>query len=401
MPWSRICFAALLSALSICADSRAQTNSGQDGPTVTPTVTPKKTTTGWPSYRGNPAMHGVAPGKLADKFKLAWSFKTDGAVLSSPVVAGDTVYFGSGDQSIYAVHLLTGTKKWSFKTDDMIDAPPLVVDGRVYIGSSDFFLYALNAKTGKLEWKFETGDTILGAANYARMKDGTTRIIVGSYDSNLHCFEAKTGKKLWSYETGNYINGTPAILGDYAVFGGCDAVLHVVSITTGKKVKEVELGADCHVAGSVALAKNRVYFGHYGNAFICVDLDDMKKPTWVYPNNRHAFFSSPAILEDRVVFGGRDKKLHCVSRKLGKPLWTFPTKRKIDGSPVACGDKVVFGSGDGRLYVLDVKTGKEVWKYEIGRPIFSSPAIANGMILIGSNDDHLYAFSPVRAKKTN
>ena len=81
------------------------------------------------------------------------------------------------------------------------------------------------------------------------------------------------------------------------------------------------------------------------------------------------------------------------------PIWTFPTKRKIDGAPVACGDKVVFGSGDGRVYLLDVKTGKELWKYEIGQAVFSSPAIAKGMILIGSNDGSLYAFKPAAPAK--
>ena len=40
------------------------------------------------------------------------------------------------------------------------------------------------------------------------------------------------------------------------------------------------------------------------------------------------------------MFGGRDKKLHCVDRATGKKLWWFPTKRKVDGSPVIVGDKV-------------------------------------------------------------
>ncbi len=389
-----------LNAATIAQDTGRATgqNTAQDTPRPDQKARQKKPTDVWPHYRGNPALHGVAGGSLADLYELAWSFKTGDAVLSSPVVVDDVVYFGSSDEHVYAVHLATGKKKWSFKTDDMIDAPPLVLDGRVYIGSADFFFYALDAATGKVRWKFETGDKILGGANYARAKDGSIKIIVGSYDSKLYCFDT-SGKKLWEYETGNYINGTPAILGDHAVFGGCDAVLHVVSISTGKKAKEVELGADCHVAGSVALADNKVYFGHYGNAFICVDLDNTEEPAWVYSSQRHAFFSSPSVLKDKIIFGGRDKKMHCVSRKHGKPIWTFPTKRKIDGSPVVCGDKVVFGSGDGRLYIVDINTGKEVWKYEIGQAIFSSPAIAKGMILIGSNDGHLYAFKPAAPQK--
>jgi outer membrane protein assembly factor BamB len=168
-------------------------------------------------------------------------------------------------------------------------------------------------------------------------------------------------------------------------------VLHVVSASKGEKLMSIDLGAECHVAGSVALMDDEAYLGHYGNEFVCVDLKT-EKIRWAYPSPRHAFFSSPAIVADRVVFGGRDKKLHCARRSNGEALWTFPTKRKVDSSPVICGDRVVFGSGDGRLYMVRLEDGAEVWKYEIGQPLFSSPAVASGMIVIGSHDGRLYAF---------
>ena len=60
-----------------------------------------------------------------------------------------------------------------------------------------------------------------------------------------------------------------------AVFGGCDGLLHVISLADGKQVKEVEAGA--YIAGSVALADGRAYFGQYENEFLCVDLKEGKK----------------------------------------------------------------------------------------------------------------------------
>ena len=333
---------------------------------------------------------------MAKEYELAWSFKTGDAILSSPVVVKGVVYFGSSDQSVYAVGVESGKKVWSFATDDIVDAPPLVLEGRVYVGSGDAFFYALDAKSGELLWKFETGDQIVGGANYARLADGSLRILVGSHDNKLYCFDTG-GKKRWEYQTDNFVNGTPAVLGDRVVFGGCDAILHVVSAKSGLKLEQVELGAECHVANSVALADGRVYLGHYGNELLCVDAKS-SDVLWSYPS-REAFFSSPALAKDRVVFGGRDKRMHCVGRGDGKPIWTFPTKRKIDGSPVVCGDKVVFGSGDGRLYILNLSDGKEVFQYEIGRPIFSSPAVVGGMIFVGSSDSRMYAFRPKKPRK--
>src|SRR6185436_17104553 len=65
---------------------------------------------------------------------------------------------------------------------------------------------------------------------------------------------------------------------------------------------------------------------------------------WRFRDRGFPYFSSPAVTKDKVVFGGRDKQLHCVRTDDGKPLWAFPTRGKVDSSPVVAGDKVVVGS---------------------------------------------------------
>lgn len=348
----------------------------------------------WPIYRGSTALVGLAAGEVPDEPDLLWTFEAGGAITSSPVVADGRVYFGSDDQHLRALDLETGQERWSFATEDLIEAPPLVLDGTVYAGSSDFYLYALDALTGELRWRFETGDKLLGSANAWRGPDGELTLLVGSYDTHLYGLDAKTGAERWRYKTDNYVNGTPAVLGERVIFGGCDAGLHVVSAATGERMALMDLGDESYVAGSVGLADDRAYFGHYGNAFVCIDLET-RQPVWSFPGER-AFFSSPAITADRVVFGGRDKRVHCLNRADGEPVWSFKTGRKVDASPVVVGDRVVVGSGDGRLYLLDLADGREVWSFEVGRSIFSSPAVVDGRILVGANDGRLYAFGTAR-----
>ncbi|MFN3242661.1 MAG: PQQ-binding-like beta-propeller repeat protein [Planctomycetota bacterium] len=347
--------------------------------------------TEWPHYRGNPQLHGVSAARLGDQPTLAWRFDTAGDILSSPVIANGLVYIGSTDNFVYAIDLKTGEQRWKFETKDMVEAPPLVVDGRVFVGSSDFFFYALDAAGGGLLWKYETQDRILGGANWFRSQNGKTRVLVGSYDANVYCFDVHGGDPLWTYATDNYVNGSPAIAGRETLFGGCDAALHLVDLESGERVAKVELGEGCQVAGSVALLGDRAYFGHYGNEFLRVNLDD-GKAEWRYASKRQGFCSSPAVGEKYVVFGGRDRHLHCALRADGTPQWQFRTRRKVDASPVICGDKVVFGSGDGRLYVLRLATGEKVWSYDIGKPIYSSPAVVDDMIVVGAGDQRVYAF---------
>lgn len=356
----------------------------------TQSVNAQAPTTEWPIFRGTPGLGGVASGSLPAAPELLWTFEAEGAITSSPVIAGGRVFFGSDDYKLYCLDASSGETLWSFATQDMIEAPPTVVGDTVYIGSNDFFFYAIDAATGDLRWKVETGDKILGAANSVLTDEGLC-IVVGSYDTSLYGFDAATGAERWKYTTDNFLNGTPAIDGDLTCFGGCDAILHVVSVSNGERFAAIELGPDSHVAGSAAIENGRAYFGHYGNQFICVDLVS-GETIWHYDSPRHAFFSSPALSEERVVFGGRDKHLHCVAKEDGAPLWTFRTGRKVDSSPVICGEEVLFGSGDGRLYILDLESGKERWSYDIGKALVSSPAVAAGKIYIGCNDSKLYVF---------
>jgi outer membrane protein assembly factor BamB len=344
----------------------------------------------WPMFRGNPSLTGVASGKLADKLALLWTFKTGAPVKSSPAIVDGKVFIGSDDQKVYALDLATGAKAWEFATEGPIESSALVLGATVYIGSGDGKVYALAAKDGAKVWEFKTEDKILGAPNWVKSeKDGKVAILVGSYDFRLYSLDAATGKSNWVYETGNYINGSPAVLDAITVFGGCDAVLHVINVETGEKVKEIDGGA--YIAGSVALADNRAYYGHYENEFLCVDL--LKDTNvWKFSDKAFPFFASPAVIGDRVIIGGRDKRVRALNRADGRELWSFATQGKVDSSPVVVDGKVVVGSEDGRLYVLSLVDGKELWNYEIGQGLTSSPALAGGKVVIGSEDGSVYCF---------
>ncbi|MGO8931667.1 MAG: PQQ-binding-like beta-propeller repeat protein [Limisphaerales bacterium] len=374
----------------------------------------------WPMFRGGPALVGVAAGSLPERVELLWTFKTRGPVKSSAAIVRDHVFIGSDDGNVYALGLADGKQVWAFKTGGDVESSPLVMEGRVFLGSSDGFLYALEAATGKLAWKYETGDKILGAPNWVRLgaESGAgvapaapsilpaaensrgrrpddsrdTRpfsVLVGSYDFKLHCVDAGTGRSNWVYETGNYINGSPAVDNGQAIFGGCDGLLHVISLAEHKQVKEIEAGA--YIAGSAAMADGRAYFGQYENEFLCVDLQAGKK-AWTFHDRDFPFFSSPAVTKELVVFGGRDKLLHCVKREDGQSVWSFATRGKVDSSPVVCGNKVIVGSDDGRLYLVSLDKGKELWSYEIGQAIESSPAVARAKVVIGADDGNVYCF---------
>ena len=344
----------------------------------------------WPMFRGGPGLLGISPAKLPDSLVLSWTAKTGGPVKSSPAIVNGRVYVGSDDKLVHCLDLASGKEIWNFPTGGEIESSPLLLDGTLYIGSSDGLLYAINAANGSNIWSFKTDDKILGAPNWVDSPDKKSKwILAGSYDFKLYCFDAKTGKTNWTFETGNYINGTPAIATGKTIFGGCDALLHVISLKDGQKLKEIDAGA--YIAGSGAFEKDRFYIGHYDNEFLCADIA-AGKILWRYRDRAFPYFSSPALTSDLVIFGGRDKKLHCLKKENGQEVWSFSTRGKVDSSPVVCQDKVVVGSDDGRLYMVSLTDGKEIWSYEIGQAISSSPAVINDTVVVGSQDGNIYAF---------
>jgi len=349
----------------------------------------------WPMHRGGPQLLGVSAMPAPAEAKLAWTFNAGKPVKGSAAIAGGRVFFGDDGGFVHALDLVTGKELWKFKTESSIEATPLIFNDVVFIGSSDAHLYALDASSGTLKWKYETGDKILGGANHAKNPNGSGEwILVGSYDSNLHCVDAATGKGVWMASTDNFINGSPAILptGEVA-FGGCDSYVHVVQLKDGKELRQIE--TEAYISSSIAVADGIGYVGNYGNVVVAYDLRT-GETKWKYRDREFPYFSSAAVTADRVIIGGRDKRLHCIERSTGKSVWNFQSRGQIDSSPVVCGDGIIVGSQDGRLYCVGLGDGKERWTYEIGAPITGSPAVADGMIVVGAEDGNVLAFGTVK-----
>lgn len=350
----------------------------------------------WNPFR---ERNGVALGELSDHLQLKWTFKTGGAVKSSAVIGWFDgkrhAFIGSGDGCVYCLDLETGKEVWTFKTQDAVEAPPTLAGDRLLVGSVDAHLYCLDVMTGKLIWKFETGDKIIGAAAVAPGGPSGNLVLVGSYDCVLYALDLATGKPVWKYEMTNPLNGAPAVNGGAGrapsgvVFGGCDGMIHVVSIETGKSLKEIATGS--MIGATVALADHVGYVGNMGNEVVAADLDK-GQILWRFKGPPFGYYSSAAVTDKLVIVGGRDKRLHGLNRSDGKEVWHLQTRGAVDSSPVIVGDRVVVGSNDGRVYMADLATGKQIWRYELGRHVSSSPAVSRGTVVIGCEDGSVYAF---------
>ena len=95
-------------------------------------------------FRGNLERTGEFPDSGPKKLtELLWKFKTEKEVLSSPAISNGVVYFGSFNNSFYAINIKTGQEKWKFKTGSDIVSSPAISDGVIFFGSADGTFYAV------------------------------------------------------------------------------------------------------------------------------------------------------------------------------------------------------------------------------------------------------------------
>jgi outer membrane protein assembly factor BamB len=272
--------------------------------------------------------------------------------LSSAVVVGDTVYFGSGDGHLYALDTAEGTQRWKFATGNVVHSSPAYADGVLYVGSWDSRFYAVDARTGQERWRFQAGEDPLmnnqvGFQSSAAVANGV--VYVGCRDSNLYALDAATGKERWRFNNaGSWVISSPAVADGKVVFATSDsALIHIVDAQSGKPIA--------------------------------------KQATKAF------MFASPAVAGNVVYQGVLNGTLEARDLAGGDLLWSWRTDASKENRGWAL-------TADGRFnmpFLFPSNTG-EATIQGTGRQasvgsIFSTPLVADGVVYFGSADGNVYA----------
>lgn len=339
----------------------------------------------WTSFRNGPQLLGLSGSQLPDKPQVLWTLDAPDGVVATAAIAGGKVYVADLSGDLRCVDRSNGSVLWTYKSIADVDpnsfapgfkASPTLTADTVYLGDEDGVFHAIDRATGRKKWTFQTDAEIISSATI----DGES-VLFGSYDNTLYCLEQATGKPRWAVMTNGYVHCTPAVSEGKTFIAGCDEHLRAIDVATGEEIVNMPIGT--YLIASPATREGLLYFGTYAATVVAIDWA-RQKVVWTYEAGRNLpFQSSPAVTDDIVVSGGRDKIIHAIDRHSGKGLWTFPTRSRVDSSAGIAGERVYVGSSDRNLYCLDLKEGKEIWKHNLGHPVTASPAIGEGVLVIG------------------
>jgi outer membrane protein assembly factor BamB len=355
-------------------------------------VAAPSTMTDWPITRGGPALQGRVAAPVPKSPAVEWTFELESPGSAEAAVAEGAILVGDAMGILYCIDFETRKLRWKVETGDTIHAAPAISNGRVFAGSGDNHFYALDLKTGDKLWSIEGGDKFSSAASLVSAPNGAGQwVLVNGYDGTTRCLNATDGSEIWTYKTDDYINGTPAVIdGRFIAFGGCDRVIHILDLADGKLVNEIV--TDSQITNSVATIGTTIYCGNHANQLVAAEAD-AEKLAWIYQASDFPFFTAPAVDDQHVYIGSRDKSLHAIKRSDGTGAWTFKTGGRVESSPLAFDDGIVFGSSDGRLYAANPADGSELWRLDLGEDLTAAPVYARGRLIIAGGDGTLFVVS--------
>ncbi len=342
----------------------------------------------WPLPRGNAQSTGYTDQTLPETLEVAWEYKAEEAIETTPVVAQGRVFLSDVMGRLYAVNESDGSEIWKKNYDTGFIASPAVNGKLLVIGDIEGNLYGLDVATGNETWKAMTDGEINGAAAF--YKDN---VLVTSQDGKLYCFRQKDGSPVWTYATDDQIRCSPALAGDRTFLGGCDGRLHIVDLKTGKAATEpLPLGGP--TGSTPAVRDNKAFLPIMDGAIFAFD---WSKPAelWRYEDDERnqEYRGSAAISEDLVIVSSQFKQVDAISIETGKRKWRHTLRRRADASPLVAGDDVWIAATDGRLIRLALKDGTEKWQYEVRGAFIGAPAISNGKLFIADDDGVLRCFA--------
>lgn len=283
--------------------------------------------------------------------KLAWIYRTQGGIASTPAVVDGVVYFLSRDGYFYALAQEQGQLLWRFATKgearfaafggyglppsqgaiadpwDFYLSSPLVQGGKVYFGSSDQHVYALDAKTGVLVWAFKTDDIVHSSPAY-----DDNKIFIGSWGTRLYALDAQTGQQLWYFQgkadrKDSVLLGmqaSPSIDKEHVYIGARDGFFYALNKTTGALAWSYD-AKNTWVLSTAAIDDTAVYFATSDTGlFIALDKKTGKEK---YTVNTHLWtYTSPILVNSRFLFvGTMSGELYGLDKQTGKQLWYFQT----------------------------------------------------------------------------
>ncbi len=371
----------------------------------------------WLRFRGVDgagAATGAPPTQWSKDNDVAWSIKTPGRGVSSPIIVDGRVILTANEGAkqdrllVLAFSVKSGDLLWrrefwatgrtATHETSANAAPSPASDGeRIYAFYSSNDLICLDLD-GNLQWfrglahDYPKAGNDVGMAASPVVVDNTVVVQVENQgDSFAASLDKFTGETKWRVKRPAVANWSSPI-----AMPSSDRKKNTVLLQSGNGLTahDTQTGAQlweykqpCQTVSSASTSPGLVYLPSNGLTVLSV-ADDSSSPEVVWESRKvNPNPASPIIGGNRVFAVSRGGVITCADRSNGDILWQHRVRGTYWATPVLANGHLYATSQDGRVFVVDVRGGKKaktVFDFETGEGILASPAVAGDSLFIRS-----------------
>ncbi len=230
---------------------------------------------------------------------------------------------------------------------------------------------------------------------------GRVYVTCGSF---CYAFDEVSGKEKWKFNGGIFV-ASPTVTDDYVYVGGWDQILHALRPRNGNEKWQVPATLDIYSSPAI-IDDNLLFIDQRGEIFSVGAANGKVNWQTRYGSCHHSLAVSGGLAfhgTGGVGVTGRGTieggTLYAVDIATGALRWMFKARGGMAGTPAATGGRVFFGDVEfnsrgeskGTLYAIAISTGDRQWELETDGGFWSRPAVSNGTVYIGNENGTLYA----------
>lgn len=331
---------------------------------------------------------------------LAWSYKADSKIVSSPFVAGSTVFFRT-QKSIIAVDALSGAQLWRSSSKapaDIVALGPKVKTNIVVVPEENSAVAAFSAQSGQLIWRtvlVESSVLNMSVGDISSFAINDDSVFVALYSWLLMAVDIKSGDIVWQAKMPNRSSLEIQANSSYVFLGTNDGLM-VYDPANGdllwqwvfrEGVRRIHLYNDeLYILSPDAIKPLTV-----------MDIPTRKPTLAVYNSN----FSNGDLREltrgENVILLGGDH-LFALSSDSRTLLWKTDFTGPLE-TPLIHDSLVIVRNTDKTIFFFDLQSGKPLGKMEV-RPNTAlrneperSPALYDNFLIVPFGDRRAFAYN--------
>ncbi len=226
--------------------------------------------------------------KLSDARNIMWTARIDGgSFLPAAAIDNNVAYVGALDGMMHA-YSANGGELWHVRARNWVMSTPLVKGGMVYFGSNDGRVYAVDASTGTIAWEAQTQLAVETEPEAGTM-GGRSVIFAGGSDRNIYAIDASNGEIVWKGSAGGAV-ASPLFYQNLVIFGSQDGRVYAYST---ERACSITSPVEANVLGMKEVVVKGRYVSSAGGASIWVNVNDQGWEQATVTNDGWIYYVDP------------------------------------------------------------------------------------------------------------